>query len=121
MKQYSVMVVDDSSLNRLALKSYFTQLGHNVVGLAASAEEAKALFVQVKPDLITIDQVMPGQNGTVLAKWINEQDAATGRETKILFITGDPLRSTTKATIKVARYILKPATKAKIEAALNDL
>lgn len=121
MAHYSVLIVDDSSLNRLALKSYFTQLGHSVVGLAASAEEAKSLFTKVKPNLMTIDQVMPGQNGAVLAKWVNDQDKTSGRDTKILFITGDPLRSTTKATINVTKYILKPATKSKIEEALNKI
>lgn len=114
-----VLIVDDSSLNRLAIKSYFSQLNYEVVGLAESVDQAKTMFDEHAPDVVTIDQIMPGQNGVVLAKYINGKDAMKGKKTIIVFITGDPLRESTKSTIKADHYILKPITKEKIETALG--
>jgi two-component system, chemotaxis family, chemotaxis protein CheY len=114
-----VLIVDDSNLNRMAIKSYFTQLNYNIIGLAESVEDAKKIYEESKPDIVTIDQIMPGQNGVTLAKYINERDVTNNRKTTILFITADPLRDVTKSSIKVDSYILKPVTKEKIAEALS--
>lgn len=121
MKPLRVMIVDDSGLNRLALKSFFSQLGHEIVEMADSVEDAKTKFAQVLPDLITIDQVMPGQSGINLAKYVNDFDKEHERKTKIFFITSDPLRESAKSMVKVDEFILKPATKVKIAKALDKV
>jgi len=120
-KTYRVLIVDDSNLNRLALKSYFSQLGHKVVAQAGSVDEGRKMFLEHKPDLVTIDQVMPKNPGTVLAKYINTYDEEHGTKTSLFFITGDPLRDTLKEQINVDQYILKPSTKDKIEQAIANL
>lgn len=114
------MIVDDSNLNRLALKSYFSQLGHEIVALAGSVDEAIKKFIEVKPEVVTIDQVMPGQSGSNLAKYINNYDDEHGTRTRLIFISGDPLRQSLKEQIRVDQYILKPSTKDKIEQAIAN-
>ena len=58
----TVLVVDDSATDRYAIGEMLRKGGYRVA-LAASAEEALAKLPQIKPDLVLMDVVMPGQNG----------------------------------------------------------
>ena len=58
-----VMVVDDALFMRNMLKDIFTKAGHEVVGEAANGEEAVARYAELKPDLVTMDIVMPMKSG----------------------------------------------------------
>ncbi len=113
-----VLIVDDSPLNRLALKRYLLELGHDVLEMVGTAEEAMELIPKLQPTLVTIDQVLPRQNGTALAKFINDYDDQNGRKTKIIIISSEPIRESVKRTIRVDKYIIKPATLSKLERAI---
>ncbi len=115
-----VLIVDDSPLNRLALKRYFLQMGHEVIEMVGSAEEGKEKFLELKPTLVTIDQILPNQNGTQLARFINSVDRQNNTKTKLIMISSDPLSDAQKRGIHVDFYIIKPATSGKIEEALNS-
>lgn len=68
---YKVLVVDDSSLIRqavIALLQANTQL--EVIGEAADGEQALALIAQLKPDVITLDVIMPRMSGLTALKHI---------------------------------------------------
>lgn len=59
-----VLVVDDS----LTMRAFFGAIfdgarGIEVVGTAASAEEARRMIVQLRPNVMTLDIEMPGMNG----------------------------------------------------------
>ena len=58
----NILVVDDSPTDRQHLADMLTKSGYKVSS-AASAEEALAKVKQLKPDLVLMDVVMPGQNG----------------------------------------------------------
>ena len=58
-----VMVVDDALFMRNMLKDIFVRAGHDVVGEAENGEVALELYQQVKPDLVTMDIVMPKKSG----------------------------------------------------------
>ncbi len=116
-----VLIVDDSPLNRLALKRYLIELGHEVVGMVSTAEEAMEKFSELQPSLVTIDQVLPKQNGTALAKFINDYDRKHNRKTKLIIISSEPIRPSIKKSIEVDEYILKPATLNKLETAINRI
>jgi len=59
-----VMVVDDSRTIRDLLGRIFqADPGLEVVGVAASAEEAEVLIPQLNPDVLTLDIHMPGMDG----------------------------------------------------------
>ncbi len=55
----TVMVVDDASLMRAALKKIILQSGHEVIAEATSGDEAISIFQKSKPDLVLMDIVMP--------------------------------------------------------------
>jgi len=57
-----ILVVDDSAVARLLLKSIFTAAGHQVL-LANDGYEALELLKQHTPDIVTMDVYMPGLDG----------------------------------------------------------
>lgn len=60
----SVLLVDDHAVVRQGLRAFFdTQPDLNVVGEAASGEEAIRLATEHIPDVVLIDLVMPGMDG----------------------------------------------------------
>jgi DNA-binding NarL/FixJ family response regulator len=63
-RRIRVLVVDDSAAIRGALRELLeTDRDFQIVGFAASAEEAIALAVRVKPDVVTMDLTLPRGNG----------------------------------------------------------
>jgi len=58
-----VMVVDDALFMRNMIKDIFTKAGYEVVAEAENGEVAVELYPQVKPDLVTMDIVMPKKSG----------------------------------------------------------
>ena len=62
-----VLIVEDETLVGLGLKSQLQRLGHGVVGQAANAAEATALFRKEKPDLVLMDIRLQGDDGIDLA------------------------------------------------------
>lgn len=68
---YKILVVDDSALIRQAIIAIINASEQlQVVGEAASGEEALVLIPRLKPDLVTLDVVMPGMNGLTALKYI---------------------------------------------------
>ena len=59
-----VLIVDDSPVAREVLKQVLeTDAGIRVVGMAGTGREAVELTARLKPDLVTMDLVMPGMDG----------------------------------------------------------
>jgi two-component system chemotaxis response regulator CheB len=59
-----VLIVDDSLVVREILKQMLeSDPGIRVVGMAANGREAVELTAQLKPDLVTMDLIMPGMGG----------------------------------------------------------
>ena len=116
-----ILIVDDSLLAEHALKSYFERLGHKVVALAKTGEIGREKFLETSPDLVTVDEVMPGMSGTEFIKFLNEQEKKTGKQTKILMISSDQLTDEVKESIRVDKYLLKPITLEKVRETLTSL
>jgi PAS domain S-box-containing protein len=80
----TALLVDDEDLVRMSTAAILTDLGYGVVE-AASAETALALIDGgLKPDLLVSDHLMPGMNGTDLARAIR----ARGEDVKVLIVSG---------------------------------
>ncbi len=60
----NIMIVDDSKFTRKMLSDILTEKGHQIVGEAENAEEAVELYERLKPDLVTLDIIMPEIEGT---------------------------------------------------------
>jgi two-component system chemotaxis response regulator CheY len=71
-----VMVVDDALFMRNMLKDIFVRAGHEVVAEAENGETAIELYRELKPDLVTMDIVMPRKSGIEALQDIMALDAS---------------------------------------------
>ncbi len=69
-----VLVVDDAIFMRNMIKDIFAGSGFEVVGEAANGLEAVEKFGQLRPDLTTMDIVMPFKSGIEATREIIRQD-----------------------------------------------
>lgn len=69
-----VLIVDDAAFMRRVLRDIIEEAGHEVVHEATTGEEALIAYGDHRPDLVTLDLVMPGEGGQVALKKILEQD-----------------------------------------------
>jgi len=59
----NILIVDDSKFMRKMLSDILTEEGHHIVGEAENAKEATELYKILKPDLVTLDIIMPEVEG----------------------------------------------------------
>lgn len=108
-----LLIVDDHTLFREGLQAIFLSVDDiEVVGEAASGEQAIHQAVELKPDVILMDIQMENVNGIEASKRILE----TLPETKIIMLTMlEDSESLFAAMIAGARsYVLKGADKAEV-------
>lgn len=80
----TALLVDDEDLVRISTAAALSRLGYNVIE-APSAEHALGLLQNgLSPDVVVTDHIMPGMNGTELARYVQDQCPAA----KILIISG---------------------------------
>jgi two-component system, chemotaxis family, chemotaxis protein CheY len=58
-----VMIVDDAEFMRMVIKDTLLKHGHEVVAEAGDGEEAIQTYLEVKPDIVLMDVIMPDMNG----------------------------------------------------------
>ena len=76
MSKTRVLVVDDAIFMRNMIKDIFAGDAFEVVGEAANGVEAVEKYKELKPDLTTMDIVMPFKSGIEATKEILEFDKA---------------------------------------------
>ncbi len=70
----SCLIVDDSSYARTVIKKMLASNGHKIVGEAEDGEEAVETFKDKRPELVTMDILMPKKNGIEATKEIKQLD-----------------------------------------------
>ncbi len=58
-----VLIVDDAAFMRNMLKDILEEEGYEVAGEAANGEEAVSKYMELRPDVVTMDIVMPLKSG----------------------------------------------------------
>ncbi len=99
-----ILLADDHALFRDGLASLLTAWGHAVVGAASSADEAVALAVRTRPQLVLMDIRMPG-GGIAATRAIK----ALRPETAIVMLTVSEDEEDLFAAVKAGAsgYLLK--------------
>jgi len=72
----TVVIAEDEALIRLDLAEMLAEEGYRVVGQAGDGEQAVALVVEHRPDLVVLDVKMPKLDGISAASQIAEQRIA---------------------------------------------
>jgi len=70
----TVLVCDDAVFMRTMIGDILTQAGLDVVGEAESGTEAVAKYKELRPDLVTMDIIMPEMGGIDAVRAITEYD-----------------------------------------------
>lgn len=83
-----VLIIDDSEFMQLMLKDLFTNEGFEIAGIADNGRTGFETYKKLKPDLVTLDMIMPGENGVNTLKDIMEFD----KNAKILVISSKAQR-----------------------------
>jgi two-component system, chemotaxis family, chemotaxis protein CheY len=118
-EKMKVMIVDDSSIIRKLISSYIDEYNIEIVAEASDGKKALDLFTKFKPDIVTMDIVMPEMDGlTVIEKMLKIDN-----KVKIMAITALNDKSTGIEAIKLGAksFMLKPFTPEKIKTAFSKL
>jgi two-component system chemotaxis response regulator CheY len=70
----SVLIADDAAFMRMMLRNILTDAGYEVTGEAEDGAEAVSRYLELRPDLTTMDITMPGMNGLDALKAIRAED-----------------------------------------------
>lgn len=109
----TAVIVDDSPVIRLQLRHILGNIGVTVVAEAASGSEVRALYDKHRPDLLTLDVVMPGKDGVDVAVEI----LGAYPEARIVmcsaFNTYDRIMMCKRAGVR--HYLLKPFENARAQ------
>ena len=112
-----VLIVDDSPIMRQMLVKIFTDEGFSVAGEAVDGAEALEMFESLKPDLITLDIVMPKMRGIeVLERIMSSTPGA-----KVIMASSVSDARTVMHCLKMGakQYIVKPYDESKIMEAVK--
>jgi len=119
MTPLTVLVVDDSLIMQKKISGILTELGHRVVGTAASGKEAVELYQERLPDLVSMDITMPGMDGIETTKMILEAFPSA----VIIMVTSHGQESMVLAALNAGAkgYVLKPIVKDRLAHVLINI
>ena len=103
----NVLVVDDSPTDRQFLTELLAKSGYQV-STAENAEEAMAKAKSLKPDLVLMDVVMPGQNGFQATRALTRDEATKHIPVIICTSKGQDTDKTWGLKQGAKDYVVKP-------------
>lgn len=101
-----VLIVDDASFIRLALKTMLEKHGFEVVGEAENGAIGVKKYEQLQPDLITMDITMPEMTGIEALKAIKQMNP----KAKVVMVSAMGQESFVKEAIinGASHFLIKP-------------
>lgn len=109
---YKVLIVDDSLYMRTVIKDALTEGGYEILGQANNGESAIDMALSLKPDLITLDNILPDMLGLDVLKVLKEE----GLQSKIVIISAVGQQSVVNQGLELGAddYIVKPIITSKL-------
>jgi len=105
LKELKVVVLEDDATMRLFLKETLEQLGHRVVGEAATGTEMVRTVLEVEPDVVVFDIHLPRLNGLDALRQIYQE-----RIVAAVAITADRDQDLVRRALEehVLAFLVKP-------------
>ncbi len=69
-----ILIVDDAAFMRMMIKNILVKGGYDVIGEAENGRQAVSMYLDSKPDLVTMDITMPEMDGLEAVKAIRSTD-----------------------------------------------
>ena len=115
-----VLLVDDHSVVRQGLRSFLELLGDiQIVGEASGGAEAVDLAIQLSPDIVLMDLVMPGMNGIEATRQICTRCPATKVIALTSFLADELIYPALEAG--ASGYLLKDVTPSELVQAIRTV
>ncbi len=101
-----VMIVDDAEFMRIIIKDTLLNYGHEIVAEACDGEEAIQAYLEVKPDIVLMDVIMPDMDGKEALQKLLTMDP----EAKIVMCSSIGQQALITESIKIGAmgFIVKP-------------
>ena len=102
-----ILIVDDSSYIRATLRATLEEKGYEVIGAAKDGETAIDLALELTPDVITLDNILPDMAGLDVLKALNER----GVKSKVIMISAVGQQSAITEVLDngAKNYLVKPS------------
>jgi two-component system chemotaxis response regulator CheY len=90
-----ILVIDDSDISRVLIREMAASLGHTEIFEANSMQTALEGYSEHKPDVVTLDLSMPGEDGSKVLGALRKLDP----KAKIIIISGNSQKKMKKKLI----------------------
>ena len=113
----NILIVDDAQFMRLMIRDIVSSIGYNVIAEADNGESGAQLYRELKPDLVTMDLVMPKASGIDGLKAIKAFDP----KAKVIVVSAIDQRQSLMEAIQLGAvdFIVKPFEEERIINALQ--
>jgi len=114
-----LLVVDDAMLMRRMIRDVAEEAGWEVVGEAKDGREGVDLFDRLRPDLVTMDVVMPEMGGLEALRMIKGLDPSA----RVVMVTALDQKQTIEEAIRdgALDFIVKPFDRERIASLLGKI
>ena len=114
-----VLIVDDSMYMRKLIKDALEEGDYEVVGEAANGEEAIDLAIELNPDIITLDNILPDMIGIDILRVYQEEELPA--QVVMISAVGQESVINEGMSLGAKAYIVKPFTSEKLVKVLASL
>ena len=104
-----ILIVDDEEANILLLSSVLEREGYGNIHTPTDPASALEAFIRLEPDLVLLDLMMPGIDGTEVLRRIRAD--RRWADLKVVLLTGDLLGNRSSgemAALNVDGFLAKP-------------
>lgn len=101
-----VLIVDDSMYMRSLIKSILSKYDYEIIGEASTGEEAIDLSIELDPDIITMDNILPDMKGVDILLTLREE----GVNAKVIMVSavGQEMVQNLAFNRGAIEYVVKP-------------
>ena len=112
-----VLIVDDSLFMRAVIKDTLEKAGYEIAGEAANGESAIDLALELNPDVVTLDNILPDMLGTDILNVYKKESLSA----KVILISAVGEESVIEQGMSMGAhaYLLKPFTSAQLIEAIE--
>lgn len=114
-----ILIVDDSRTSRRMLKNILVENGHEIIGEASEGQQGYEMYVDLQPEIVTLDITMPVLDGLGCLEKIMTFD----ENAKVIMITAAGQKEKMVQAIKLGanEFIQKPYEPKQILSVLEHL